>query len=62
MDTTILFWPRSGSAQVIRYLLRELNSRGHTTRLHELPEHQALEQLAAFSVLARRVASAAVES
>ncbi|MFJ5220147.1 glycosyltransferase family 4 protein [Streptomyces sp. NPDC088354] len=34
MDTAVLFWPRGGSAQVIRYLLRELNSRGLTTRLH----------------------------
>ncbi|MFH8586471.1 glycosyltransferase family 4 protein [Streptomyces celluloflavus] len=34
MDTAVLFWPRGGSAQVIRYLLRELRSRGHTTRLH----------------------------
>ncbi|WP_406834883.1 glycosyltransferase [Streptomyces sp. AHU1] len=34
VDTAVLFWPRGGSAQVIRYLLRELNTRGHTTRLH----------------------------
>ncbi|MFI1415000.1 glycosyltransferase family 4 protein [Streptomyces sp. NPDC020707] len=34
MDTAVLFWPRGGSAQVIRYLLHELNSRGLTTRLH----------------------------
>ncbi|WP_331765306.1 glycosyltransferase family 4 protein (plasmid) [Streptomyces sp. NBC_01384] len=34
MDTAVLFWPRGGSAQVIRYLLRELNSRSWTTRLH----------------------------
>ncbi|MGR6998860.1 glycosyltransferase [Yinghuangia aomiensis] len=34
VDTAILFWPRGGSAQVVRYLLRELDSRGHTTRLH----------------------------
>ncbi|MFJ2397388.1 glycosyltransferase family 4 protein [Streptomyces sp. NPDC087843] len=34
MDTAVLFWPRGGSAQVIRYLLRELNSRGMTNRLH----------------------------
>ncbi|MEU9189897.1 glycosyltransferase [Streptomyces sp. NPDC048484] len=34
MDTAVLFWPRGGSAQVIRYLLRELGTRGLTTRLH----------------------------
>ncbi|WP_326681625.1 glycosyltransferase family 4 protein [Streptomyces sp. NBC_01237] len=34
LDTGVLFWPRGGSAQVIRYLLRELNSRGWTTTLH----------------------------
>ncbi|MFI1204853.1 glycosyltransferase family 4 protein [Streptomyces sp. NPDC020883] len=34
VDTAVLFWPRGGSAQVIRYLLSELNARGHTTRLH----------------------------
>ncbi|MCC3773817.1 glycosyltransferase family 4 protein [Streptomyces sp. UNOB3_S3] len=34
MDTVVLFYPRGGSAQVIRYLLRELNTRGWTTRLH----------------------------
>ncbi|MFG2116614.1 glycosyltransferase family 4 protein [Streptomyces sp. NPDC048718] len=34
MDTAVLFWPRGGSAQVIRYLHRELDRRGHTTRLH----------------------------
>lgn len=34
MDTAVLFWPRGGSAQVIRYLLRELNTRDFTTRLH----------------------------
>ncbi|MFI9772474.1 glycosyltransferase family 4 protein [Streptomyces sp. NPDC052415] len=34
MDTAVLFWPRGGSAQVIRYLLHELNHRGFTTRLH----------------------------
>jgi D-inositol-3-phosphate glycosyltransferase len=34
VDTAVQFWPRGGSAQVVRYLLRELNTRGHTTRLH----------------------------
>ncbi|MFD8148145.1 glycosyltransferase family 4 protein [Streptomyces sp. NPDC059708] len=34
VDTAIQFWPRGGSAQVVRYHLRELNSRGITTRLH----------------------------
>ncbi|GAA0270295.1 hypothetical protein GCM10010302_04830 [Streptomyces polychromogenes] len=34
VDTAIQFWPRGGSAQVVRYHLRELNSRGHATRLH----------------------------
>ncbi|MGW2612970.1 glycosyltransferase family 4 protein [Streptomyces mirabilis] len=34
MDTAVLFWPRGGSAQVIRYLLRDLDTRGLTTRLH----------------------------
>ncbi|MFI9587791.1 glycosyltransferase family 4 protein [Streptomyces sp. NPDC052236] len=34
MDTAVLFWPRGGSAQVIRYLLRELGARGWSTRLH----------------------------
>jgi D-inositol-3-phosphate glycosyltransferase len=34
MDTAVLFYPRGGSAQVVRYLLRELGSRGYTTRLH----------------------------
>ncbi|MBH1933279.1 glycosyltransferase family 4 protein [Streptomyces sp. AV19] len=34
MDTVVLFYPRGGSAQVIRYLLRELNIRGWTNRLH----------------------------
>ncbi|MFC5719172.1 glycosyltransferase family 4 protein [Streptomyces gamaensis] len=34
MDTVVLFYPRGGSAQVIRYLLRELNTRGWTNRLH----------------------------
>ncbi|WP_372404869.1 glycosyltransferase family 4 protein [Streptomyces luteireticuli] len=34
MDTVALFYPRGGSAQVIRYLLRELNTRGWTNRLH----------------------------
>lgn len=34
VDTAVQFWPRGGSAQVVRYVLRELNARGHTTRLH----------------------------
>ncbi|MFF9001516.1 glycosyltransferase family 4 protein [Streptomyces achromogenes] len=34
VDTAVLFYPRGGSAQVVRYLLQELNARGHTTRLH----------------------------
>ncbi|MFD8261350.1 glycosyltransferase family 4 protein [Streptomyces griseoluteus] len=34
VETAVLFYPRGGSAQVIRYLHHELNSRGHTTRLH----------------------------
>ncbi|MGW2984142.1 glycosyltransferase family 4 protein [Streptomyces goshikiensis] len=34
LDTAIQFWPRGGSAQVVRYLLRELQTRGVTTRLH----------------------------
>ncbi|MFF3671614.1 glycosyltransferase family 4 protein [Microtetraspora malaysiensis] len=34
VDTAVLFYPRGGSAQVIRYLLRELNSRAWRTRLH----------------------------
>ncbi|MEU2514504.1 glycosyltransferase family 4 protein [Streptomyces syringium] len=34
MDTVVLFYPRGGSAQVIRYLLGELNTRGWTNRLH----------------------------
>ncbi|MFF4371463.1 glycosyltransferase family 4 protein [Streptomyces sp. NPDC001594] len=34
VDTAIQFWPRGGSAQVVRYHLRELNSRSITTRLH----------------------------
>ncbi|MFF4409530.1 glycosyltransferase family 4 protein [Streptomyces sp. NPDC001404] len=34
MDTAVLFYPRGGSAQVIRYLHHELNNRGFTTRLH----------------------------
>lgn len=33
MDSAVVFYPRGGSAQVIRYLLRELNSRGWQTRL-----------------------------
>lgn len=33
MDTAVLFYPRGGSAQVIRYLLRKLNGRGWDTRL-----------------------------
>ncbi|MFG2434594.1 glycosyltransferase family 4 protein [Streptomyces sp. NPDC048508] len=34
IDTAALFFPRGGSAHVINYLHRELNARGHTTRLH----------------------------
>ncbi|MEV8479381.1 glycosyltransferase family 4 protein [Streptomyces sp. NPDC051173] len=34
LDTAVLFYPRGGSAQVIRYLLHELNTRGWSTRLH----------------------------
>ncbi|MGA5703944.1 glycosyltransferase family 4 protein [Peterkaempfera bronchialis] len=34
LDSAILFYPRGGSAQVVRYLLRELDARGWTTRLH----------------------------
>ncbi|MGW2082039.1 glycosyltransferase family 4 protein [Streptomyces sp. NPDC001939] len=34
LDTGVLFWPRGGSAQVIRYHLRELQSRGWNTMLH----------------------------
>nr|WP_024127437.1 glycosyltransferase [Streptomyces sp. F12]AHE40173.1 Glycosyl transferase [Streptomyces sp. F12] len=34
VDTAVLFYPRGGSAQVVRYLLHELNALGHTTRLH----------------------------
>ncbi|MFJ4668916.1 glycosyltransferase family 4 protein [Kitasatospora purpeofusca] len=33
IDTACIFFPRGGSAQVIRYLNRELEQRGHTTRL-----------------------------
>lgn len=33
MDTAVLFYPRGGSAQVIRYLLLKLNKRGLRTRL-----------------------------
>lgn len=34
LDTAVLFYPRGGSAQVIRYLLHEFNTRGWSTRLH----------------------------
>lgn len=34
LDTAVLFYPRGGSAQVVRYLLHELGGRGWTTRLH----------------------------
>ncbi|MFF3786282.1 glycosyltransferase family 4 protein [Streptomyces sp. NPDC001933] len=34
LDTGVLFWPRGGSAQVIRYHLRELETRGWNTTLH----------------------------
>lgn len=34
IDSACIFYPRGGSAQVIRYLLKEFNQRGSTTRLH----------------------------
>ncbi|MFB7618315.1 glycosyltransferase [Kitasatospora sp. NPDC056181] len=34
IDTALTFFPRGGSAQVARYLLREYNRRNWTTRIH----------------------------
>ncbi|MFD0563053.1 hypothetical protein ACFQ2M_14165 [Kitasatospora saccharophila] len=33
VDTACIFYPRGGSAQVVRYLNRELAQRGHRTRV-----------------------------
>ncbi|GLW58540.1 glycosyltransferase family 4 protein [Kitasatospora phosalacinea] len=33
VDTACIFYPRGGSAQVVRYLNRELDQRGHRTRV-----------------------------
>ncbi|MGW2652090.1 glycosyltransferase family 4 protein [Streptomyces sp. NPDC001478] len=34
VESAIQFWPRGGSAQVVRYLHRELEARGVATRVH----------------------------
>lgn len=34
VESAIQFWPRGGSAQVVRYLHRELETRGVATRVH----------------------------